>query len=122
MVLEIFDLQLRHAGSFSCGMQNLSCCMRTLSHGMWDLVPEPGLHPGPPALGVWSVELATGPPGKFLYIDFLSYDFVLHSLILSFWVESLEFSVYNILLSVNSEQFYFFLPDLDVLLSSNCCG
>ena len=25
-----------------------------LSSGMWDLVPQPGIKPGPPALGVWS--------------------------------------------------------------------
>ena len=29
---------------FSCSMWNLSC-------GMWDLVPWPGIEPGPPALG-----------------------------------------------------------------------
>ena len=29
------------------------------SGGMWDLVPWPGIEPGPPALAV----LATGPPG-----------------------------------------------------------
>ena len=31
---------------------------------MWDLVPEPGVQPGPPALG--STVLATGQPGKSL--------------------------------------------------------
>ena len=35
--------------------------MRTLSCGMWDLVPWPGIEPGPPALGA---VLATGPPVK----------------------------------------------------------
>ena len=34
-------------GIFICGMQTLSC-------GMWDLVPWPGIGPSPPALGVWS--------------------------------------------------------------------
>ena len=24
------------------------------SHGMWDLVPQPGVKLGPPALGAWS--------------------------------------------------------------------
>ena len=33
---------------FSCGMQALSC-------GMWDLVLPPGIDPGPPALGAWSL-------------------------------------------------------------------
>ena len=33
---------------FSCGMWTLSC-------GMWDLVPWPGIKPGPPALGAWSL-------------------------------------------------------------------
>ena len=32
----------------SCGMQDLSC-------GMWDLVPRPGIEPGPPALGARSL-------------------------------------------------------------------
>ena len=26
-----------------------------LSCGMWELVPQPGIKPGPPALGVWSL-------------------------------------------------------------------
>ena len=33
----------------------LSCSMRTLSHAMWDLVPWPGIEPGPPTLGVPSL-------------------------------------------------------------------
>ena len=41
----------------SCSLQVLifSCSMRTLSCGMWDLVPWPGIKPGPPALGAWSL-------------------------------------------------------------------
>ena len=35
---------LWRAGSFSCGMRTLSC-------SMWDLVPQPRVKPGPPALG-----------------------------------------------------------------------
>ena len=35
-------------GIFSCGIQTLSC-------GMWDLVPRPRIEPGPPALGVQSL-------------------------------------------------------------------
>ena len=33
---------------FNCGIQNLCCSMR-------DLVPQPGIKPGPPALGVWGL-------------------------------------------------------------------
>ena len=33
---------------FGCGMQTLSC-------SMWDLVPWPGVEPGPPALRAWSL-------------------------------------------------------------------
>ena len=39
---------LQHAGSLAVA------CKLFLSHGMWDLVPWPGMEPGPPALGVWS--------------------------------------------------------------------
>ena len=51
------------APGLSCGMQDLcygmwdlffffsSCGVRILSCGMWDLVPQPGIKPGPPALG-----------------------------------------------------------------------
>ena len=35
-------------GIFSCGMRTLSC-------SVWDLVPWPGIEPGPPALGAWSL-------------------------------------------------------------------
>ena len=35
-------------GIFSCGIQTLGC-------GMWDLVPWPGIEPGPPALGARSL-------------------------------------------------------------------
>ena len=35
------------AGSFSCGMQTLNC-------DMWDIVPWPGIEPGPAVLGKWS--------------------------------------------------------------------
>ena len=34
---------------------NPCCSMQTLSCGMWDLVPQPGINPRPPALGVWSL-------------------------------------------------------------------
>ena len=37
------------------GIFDLRCSMQTLSCGMWDLVPRPGIKPGPPALGMWSL-------------------------------------------------------------------
>ena len=39
----------------SCCSGDLRCCMQTLSWGMWDLVPWPGIKPGPPALQAWSL-------------------------------------------------------------------
>ena len=38
------------------------CSKRTLSCSMWDLIPCPGMEPGPPALGAWS--LSRGPQGS----------------------------------------------------------
>ena len=46
------------APGLGCSIQNLFCC------GMWDLVPQSGIEPGPPALGPQN--LTTGPPGKSL--------------------------------------------------------
>ena len=37
----------------------LSCSMQDLSSGMWDLVPRPGIEPGLPALGTWSLSHCT---------------------------------------------------------------
>ena len=37
----------------------LTCSMWTLSWGMWDLVPWPGIKPGPPALGAPSLSHGT---------------------------------------------------------------
>ena len=37
----------------------ISCSMQTPSCSMWDLVPWPGMEPGPPALGVWSLSHGT---------------------------------------------------------------
>jgi len=34
-------------GIFTCSVQTLSC-------GMWDLVPQPGIEPGPPPFGAQS--------------------------------------------------------------------
>ena len=47
----------------SCGTQDLflSCGVRTLSCGMRDLVPQPGVEPGPPALGAQSLTYWTTP-------------------------------------------------------------
>ena len=43
-------------GICSCGMRDLfSCSMQTLSCSIQDLVPWPGIEPGPPALGAWSL-------------------------------------------------------------------
>ena len=36
-------------------MLGLSCSMRILSCGMWDLVPSPGIKPRPSVLGAWSL-------------------------------------------------------------------
>ena len=38
-------------GTLSCSMWTLSCGIRTPSCGMLDLVPHPGIEPGPPASG-----------------------------------------------------------------------
>ena len=43
------------APGLSCGTQDLPCSVRALSCGMWDLVPWPGMEPGPPALGARSL-------------------------------------------------------------------
>ena len=52
---------LRHVGSSIlvavCGI--VSCGMWTLSCRMCDLVPQPGIKPGPPALGVWCLSHST---------------------------------------------------------------
>ena len=37
------------------GMQASLVVACGLSCGMWILVPQPGIEPGPPALGVWSL-------------------------------------------------------------------
>ena len=33
----------------------INYCMHSLSRSIWDLVPWPGIEPGPPALGTWSL-------------------------------------------------------------------
>ena len=39
----------------ACGIFDLCCGRRTLSCNMWDLVPWPGIEPGPSALGAQSL-------------------------------------------------------------------
>ena len=48
LVAAFGNLLVVACGIFSCGTWTLSC-------GMWDLVPWPGIEPGPPALGVQSL-------------------------------------------------------------------
>ena len=56
----------QHAGSFSRGMRTLSC-------DMWDLVPQPGIKPGPPALGTWSLgHWATRDVPTIIFNDFIT--------------------------------------------------
>ena len=43
-----FNLTLPARGIFSCSMKTLSC-------GMWNLVHQPGIKPGPPGLGALSL-------------------------------------------------------------------
>ena len=63
----------------SCGMRDLSwwhvdsssfCQRAYLLHGKWDLVPQPGMEPPPPALQ--GRFLTTGPPKKSLIMTFRS--------------------------------------------------
>ena len=47
--------QLRHSGSLLAACMIFTYGMKTLSCGMWDLVPWPKIEPRPPALGIWSL-------------------------------------------------------------------
>ena len=50
-------------------------CLATL-HGMWILVPGPGIEPAPPALEAWSVNQWTArevPPITFIYLFILKH-------------------------------------------------
>ena len=68
---------------------DLSCCMQTLIYGMGDLIPWLGIEPGPPALGVQSLNhWTTREVPIFFFIHFsrsdLAADLNIHSgLILS---------------------------------------
>ena len=47
--------------------------MRTLSCGIWDLVPWPGIEPWPPVMGAWSFShWTTREPQMYLFVDSLS--------------------------------------------------
>ena len=64
-------------GIFSCRTQALfSCGMWTLSCGMWDLVPWPGIEPGPPALGAWCLSHCTNQGGPGFLIFFYLFLFI----------------------------------------------
>ena len=55
--------QLPCPGSVSCASVSVGCTrafgssfsLETPSCGKWDLVPQPEMEPGPPALGTWSL-------------------------------------------------------------------
>ena len=53
------------------GIFSLRCDMWTLACGRWDLVPWPGIEPGPPALGTWSLSHRTTRKSQ----DILNLDF-----------------------------------------------
>ena len=46
---------MRHSGSSLAACRTFTYGMKTLSCGMWDLVPWPKIEPRPPALGIWSL-------------------------------------------------------------------
>ena len=55
---------LWHTRSFSCSILTVSC-------GMWDLIPQPGIGPRPPSLGVQS--LSHWPTREVLRLSLLSF-------------------------------------------------
>ena len=75
-------------GIFSCGMRTLSC-------GMWDLVPWPEIEPGPPALGAWSLSHWTTRevPLIFVLLSLYLFSFLFCSLEFFYF---LYFSLYRI--------------------------
>ena len=61
LIVEIytfFFLNLAAPG-LSCGTQDLLASHLNLSCGMWDLIPQPGIEPGAPTLGAWSLSHRT---------------------------------------------------------------
>ena len=61
---------------FWCSLHDLSCTMQTLSWGMWDLVPSPGIKPGLPALGARSLSHWTTVGVPVLFESLWKYDVV----------------------------------------------
>ena len=55
--------------STSSGVISVNSPVCTLSCGMWDLVPWPGIESRPPTLGAWN--LSTGLPGQSLSILYI---------------------------------------------------
>ena len=53
------SLQHLETSIFVMACRIFSCSIWTLSCSRWDLVPWPGINPGPPALGMWSFSLRT---------------------------------------------------------------
>ena len=53
-------------------LRTFSCSLRTLSWGMWNLIPCPGIEAQPPALGAWSLSQWTARevPGWFCFFFF----------------------------------------------------
>ena len=64
---------MQHVGSLVVACRLFSCGTQTLSCGMQGLVPQTGIEPRLPALGVWS--LTHWPtrevPSSFLFIPFI---------------------------------------------------
>ena len=69
---------------------NPCCSMQTLSCGMWDLVPQPGINPRPPALGVrslshWTTKDVSG-NGNFFFIKNSNCSFLVCKPIIDFCI------------------------------------
>ena len=54
LFFQIFLFIYLAVSSLSCGMQDFSSSMWTLSYGIWNLLPQPGIKLGSPALGAQS--------------------------------------------------------------------
>ena len=70
-----------HVGSsvFIAACRIFSCSIQTLSWGKWDLVPWPGIEPGPPELGVWSLShwmTREVPPPLFFYKTIITIQYI----------------------------------------------
>ena len=108
------------APALSCITQDLlivecrifSCNMRTLRCGMWNLVPWPGIEPGPPALGVWN--LTSRLPEKSLISCCACFTYLFLVLVFKFLVfSSLHFLTVNLsIISFMDQAFVFYLGTL----------